>query len=226
MSLSSDHTTPTRRPLIGLALAGLTALSLGLAPTVAHAEPVALTHAPATGVSTAVNAGGYLDLTMAGQATVTRQVESEVGPGIRLTEFERLEPRGWQQGAVLDIDLANPEVSLDYLDTGVVAGNATLTEMASEATNIQAAVNGDFFDINNSGAAHGIGVDPVEGIIKSPNYSPGNALVLDENGIAQITQTWLAGSVYAAGFTAPIGTVNSIHVPTTGVGVYTSRWGD
>lgn len=35
-------------------------------------------------------ASGYLDLTMSGQASVIRQEETQAGPGIMLTEFERL----------------------------------------------------------------------------------------------------------------------------------------
>ncbi|OFP68865.1 phosphodiester glycosidase family protein [Actinomyces sp. HMSC065F12] len=174
-----------------------------------------------------VAASGYLDLTMSGQASVTRQEETQVGPGIMLTEFERLEPRGWQQGAVLDVDLTNPEVSLDYLDSGIVADTATLVEMTQVTDDIKAAVNGDGFDINNSGAANGVGVDPSEGIVKSS--VPGRpilSLVMDHNKIASITDATLKGSVSAQDWTTPISSVNTQGLASDAVTVYTSRWGE
>ncbi len=164
---------------------------------------------------------------MSAQASVTRQDETKVGPGITLTEFERLEPRGWQQGAILDVDLSNPEVSLDYLDSGIVADTATLVEMTQVTDSIKAAVNGDGFDINNLGAANGVGVDPSEGIVKSSlPGAPAMSLVMDHNKLASITDVTLKGSVSASDWTAPNSSVNTQALPSDAITVYTSRWGD
>lgn len=78
-----------------------------------------------------VGGSGYLDLTMGGAAVVTQQDETIIGPGVVLTQWERLESGGWQRGAVLDVDLPNENVSMDYVYTGEVADTSTLTELTS-----------------------------------------------------------------------------------------------
>ncbi|MGO1174290.1 MAG: phosphodiester glycosidase family protein, partial [Actinomycetaceae bacterium] len=171
-------------------------------------------------------ADDYLDVSNAGSAIVSEQTATQIAPGAVLTEFERLESAGWLRGAILDIDLTNPAISLDYMDSGEVAGTSTISDMVDEADAV-AGINGSGFDINNSGAANGIGVDPEAGIVTSPNPGDNAALVLDSQGLGMITEVFMEGVAVApdAGWEVPLTGVNSPTWDTTGVGVFTDRWG-
>lgn len=203
-------------------------------PTTAPSESPTAQQAPSEAAPSAAPTEGLtFDLSMGGRATVTEQNERVLGPGVVLTEFERLEPLGWQRGAILDVDLSNEAVTLDYLYSGEITETATVTEMANNAENIAAAINGDFFDINDTGAPQGIGVDREEGILKTPQAGSSNALILNSDNIAQITNAWTEGTVWiqqgssmSANDTAlRIHAVNPTSIPTDEVGVYTSAWG-
>lgn len=85
-------------------------------PAAVAADPGALQErSPDTDAApgSVVGDSGYLDLTMGGVAVVTQQDETIIGPGVVLTQWERLESGGWQRGAVLDVDLPNEKVSMD-----------------------------------------------------------------------------------------------------------------
>ncbi|MEE6282944.1 phosphodiester glycosidase family protein [Georgenia sp. MJ170] len=180
---------------------------------------------PAAG-ATAAPATESLDLTNSGTAVVHRQDETTVSPGVRLTEFTRYEPAGWLRGAVLEVDLENPAISIDYLHPGAVAENKTVLDMVEE-TGAFAGVNGDFFDINNSGAANGIGVDEDGGILTSPVPGHNNALVIDSRGLGHITEVALEGRVVIndGATELPVVGVNSTNFTADGVGVFTADWG-
>lgn len=213
---------PRSRPARTALLTVLTgALAVGLSAPAAPAAPL-----PPLAPATVQDSGGALDLSNGGEAIVVDRTETEIAPGAVLTEFARTEPAGWQRGAVLDIDLTNPAISLDYMDSGQVAGNATISEMVEQAGAV-AGVNGDFFDINNSGSALGVGVDGEEGVLTSPNPGRNNALVIDQRGVGRLTEVFLDGRAVAPdlGWEVPLTGVNASSF-AGGVGVYTHRWGD
>ncbi|MGO1739910.1 MAG: phosphodiester glycosidase family protein, partial [Actinomycetaceae bacterium] len=171
-------------------------------------------------------ADDYLDVSNDGTAIVSEQTATQIAPGAVLTEFTRLESAGWLQGAFLDIDLTSPAISLDYMDSGETAGTSTISDMIDEADAV-AGINGSGFDINNSGAPNGIGVDPETGVITSPNPNDSAALVIDSSGLGLITEVFMEGVAVApdAGWELPLTGVNSPTWDTTGVGVFTDRWG-
>ncbi|RAS71261.1 hypothetical protein C8D87_1011562 [Lentzea atacamensis] len=91
-------------------------------------------------------------------ADITRRVETErterpVAPGVTLSSFDWYEPGGWIRGDALAVDLTKGKVG--YVDPGSVTWAAPLSQQASRAV---AAINGDFFDINNSNAPQGVGI--------------------------------------------------------------------
>ena len=172
-----------------------------------------------------VGGHGYLDLTMGGAAVVTEQTETIIGPGVILTEWERLEPGGWQRGAVLDIDLSHEAVSMDYLYTGDVADTGTLTELTEASEGVAAAVNGDFFDINDSGAPIGIAIDEEDGLIKSSDGGT-SALLINKDNVASITEAITEGSVTAGEEVLTLGGVNPLAIETDEVALFTEHWGE
>ncbi|MGC5629886.1 phosphodiester glycosidase family protein, partial [Georgenia sp. Z1344] len=171
-------------------------------------------------------ADDYLDVSNDGTAIVSEQTATQIAPGAVLTEFTRMESAGWLQGAVLDIDLTNPAISLDYMDSGEVAGTSTISDMIDEADAV-AGINGSGFDIGNSGSSNGIGVDPESGIVTSPNPGDNAALVIDSQGLGLITEVFMEGVAAApdAGWELPLTGVNASEWDTSGVGVFTDRWG-
>ncbi|MEE6295661.1 phosphodiester glycosidase family protein [Georgenia wangjunii] len=209
MSLRNDHLLRRRPRDVALGLLAVIGLAVGPATVAAAAPP-----------------GDSLDLTSSGTAIVHRQDETTVSPGVRLTEFTRYEAAGWLRGAVLEIDLENPAISIDYLHPGAVAGNKTVLDMVEEEGAF-AGVNGDFFDINNSGAANGIGVDAEDGIVKSPVPGHNNALVIDSRGLGHITEVFLEGTAVINGGESrmPLTGVNTSNFPGDGVAVFNSEWG-
>lgn len=59
------------------------------------------------------------------------EVTSPVAPGLDLTEFDRLDARGWIRGDVLTADLGRGTLRPAYLSPGVVAARSPLSEQAA-----------------------------------------------------------------------------------------------
>ena len=87
----------------------------------------------------------------ADQLTLTDRSEP-IGPGIELRHLETLSASGWTDAQILTVDLAEQAVTTDLLMADHVGQATGLTQQAKAAGAI-AGVNGDFFDIGNSGAA-------------------------------------------------------------------------
>jgi hypothetical protein len=77
-----------------------------------------------------------------------------IGPGVTLRHLVTLSETGWTDAQVLEVDLQREGVRTDLLTAGAVARGSALSQQVREAGAV-AGVNGDFFDINNSGAAIG-----------------------------------------------------------------------
>ena len=99
------------------------------------------------------------DLALAGpgESIITDRTDQPVAPGVSLTSFDRLDARGWLRGDVLVADL-DGGTTVDYLNPGSVSGREVLTQQA-ERKRAVAGVNGDFFDINDTGAPLGVGIE-------------------------------------------------------------------
>ncbi|WP_206337074.1 MULTISPECIES: phosphodiester glycosidase family protein [Streptomyces] len=147
-----------------------------------------------------------------------------VAPGLDLTSFQWLDSVGFMRGDVLVADLGTDGLSGDYLFPGEVARSQALSEQA-EREGAVAAVNGDFFDINNSSAPLGIGVSQ-DGAVKGPVPGWNNAVGVDAEGIGRMTRMFLEGSVsMPEGRTARLDGLNQHQLPANGIGAYTSLWG-
>lgn len=181
--------------------------------------------AEAARVSSDRSESGDLVLGPAGRSIVTDRVEEQVAPGLVHTSFDRLDARGWLRGDVLVADLGDPALGVDYLSPGTVTGRAVLSEQAAREGAV-AAVNGDFFDISDTGAPLGVGVDPLDGLVHGPAEGWNSAATIGEDRLGRLAEVFLEGQV-----TLPDGTVvslsnlNSPTVARDGVGLYTPVWG-
>ncbi|GGH35999.1 phosphodiester glycosidase family protein [Microbacterium album] len=194
-------------------LAALTAatLAIALAPTAAFAAPL-----PPVVVD-------GMNLDSQGAAVVNNLERAELAPGLVHVKYERLDASGWQQVNILKAQLSPETVRVGYLSPETIAGDgATVTEMVDGAGAV-AGINLDRFDINNSNAAAGWGVQNGE-ILKSGNPDAAPSIVIDQHGLGSLTDLLLEGSVAFGDRTLRLGGINVTSLGT-GVALYTPRWG-
>jgi hypothetical protein len=200
-----------------LSAAAVSALAVGFAPApAAFAQPAAAASA-AVPAAAADDAG--FDLSHA-----TRPV----APGATLTSFSRLEPDKWLRADALSVDLAGP-ARVDYLDAGKVAERKTVADLAAahdagEGRRTVAAFNGDFFDINATGAPIGPGLR--EGALVHSPAGPYTAAAFGPHSAGRILQLYFDGILTLPDGTEQLSGYNASDVPADGIGLYNSQWGD
>ncbi|MFC0005979.1 phosphodiester glycosidase family protein [Micromonospora siamensis] len=151
----------------------------------------------------------------------TAKTTRPVAPGLDLTSFDRYDAEGWLRADALTADLSGG-LTVDYVNSGAVTRDEPL-RAAVDRSRAVAAVNGDFFDINNSGAAQGVGIRSGE-LIQSPVAGHPNAAALDGAGLGRIIQVGFEGTATLP--TGPVGlTQFNNMVQRDGIGVFTPLWG-
>ena len=201
--------TRTRPPtLAAAALVPLLAAGILAAPP-ASADP----GAPAANATT--NATNPIETT---RTTVP------LAPGVTHDSFDRWQSDGWLRADSLTVDLTSG-AKVEYLSADPVASTQPISTQVKAIPNAVAAVNGDFFDINDTGASNGVGISDGE-LIKSANDGRANAVSLDPQGLGRILQIDFDGTV-----TTPTGTVldlaalNANTLDADEIGEYTPLWG-
>ncbi|MEU0879282.1 phosphodiester glycosidase family protein [Lentzea sp. NPDC005914] len=124
-------------------------------------------------------------------ADISRRIETErterpVAPGVTLSSFDWYRPDGWVRGDALAVDLGQAKVG--YVDNGTVAQAAPLSRQTPRAV---AAINGDFFDLNNSNAPEGVGVQ--DGQLRKSGR--GRAVGIDAAGVGSVMETFFEGTL-------------------------------
>ncbi|MGW6932424.1 phosphodiester glycosidase family protein [Lentzea sp. NPDC054927] len=154
-------------------------------------------------------------------ADITRRIETErterpVAAGVTLSSFDWYEPGGsggWIRGDALAVDLTKAQVG--YVDNGTVAQAAPLSQQTTRAV---AAINGDFFDINNSNAPEGVGVQ--DGQLRKSGQ--GRAVGIDAAGVGSVMETFFEGTLNG---THKLTQLNSARIDVDGIGVFNPLWG-
>ncbi|MBC9734532.1 phosphodiester glycosidase family protein [Nocardioides marmotae] len=162
-----------------------------------------------------------------GAATSTDPVRSTVSPGVTLTRWDEADPRGAQRFSLLTVDPSVPGVSLDYAGPRRVSGTATLPTLLSPAYNghgTVAGVNGDFFDIGDTGAPLGTGRDVERGVLHARLSGWTSSFAVDRQGRPWIGEVPLRASVKQRPGLR-ITNLNSPFVEPGGIGIYTAAWG-
>ncbi|ADB29288.1 metallophosphoesterase [Kribbella flavida DSM 17836] len=166
-----------------------------------------------------------------GEGIVTRRSDSPVAPGVTYTSFDRLDARGWLRGDILVADLDAGGVTVDYLNPGTVSGREVLSQQAARKGAI-AGVNGDFFDINDTGAPLGVGIErDADGgagrFVNGPAAGHNETAVIGTDGLGRIAQVFLAGSATDDDASkVELTNLNSPSVNAGGIGLYTPQWGE
>ncbi len=171
-------------------------------------------------------AGGIADAAIAGDGVLTTRDDSPVAPGVNYTSFERLDPKGWLRGDILAADLDKHGVTVDYVNTGKVSGGTPLSQQLARKGAI-AGVNGDFFDINDTTAPLGVGIEQSGRLVNAPAAGHNDTAVIGKNGLGRIAELFLQGSATDDDASKlELTNLNSPTVNAGGIGLYTPEWGD
>ncbi|MEV4413167.1 phosphodiester glycosidase family protein [Catellatospora sp. NPDC049609] len=161
----------------------------------------------------------------AGAAAVTSEfgtlATTVLAPGLTLTSTSTSGPN---RVNILTADLTEPTLKPRYLNPGTVGATAALTTQANRVGAI-AAVNGDFFDIGETGAPCGIGLD--NGTLVNGPASGWNNVAAVYAGRGGLAQIFLDATITLPGGTRLTATnLNSPNIAANGIGVYNPLWGD
>lgn len=155
-----------------------------------------------------------------------------VAPGAELTSFQRLESDKWLRADALSLKLGGSSkgTTTDYLSTGKVAARKPVSELAEahdpgKGRRTVAAINADFFDINETGAPLGPGVRNGRAT-HSPAPGVSEAVGIGPEAAGRILDLYFEGSVTLPGGKTPLGGHNAANVPADGIGAYDAQWGE
>ncbi|GAA2590039.1 phosphodiester glycosidase family protein [Actinomadura fulvescens] len=159
-----------------------------------------------------------------GTALETGRRTRPVAPGTSLTSFDRLDGKGWLRGDLLSVGLG-AKVRAGYLSPGKVSAVEPLSKQADRTAAI-AGVNGDFFDINGTGAANGAAVDGGRLVKSAKPGWPADTVGVASDGLGQLAQILLDGELTLPGEReVPLDQFNAHVVKKDGIGAFTSLWG-
>lgn len=147
----------------------------------------------------------------------------QVSPGVSYTTWSQSDARGPLRAHLLAVDLSTPGLRLDYASAGAVRRTDQVSDILARSRAV-AGVNGDFFDIGDTGAPLGLGQDRQRGLLHAPRGGWNSAFWLDRGGRADIGYLPLKAAVKFRPNLA-ITNVNSPEVRPGGIGVYTPAWG-
>jgi hypothetical protein len=182
------------------------------------ARAVTLARDPAVATGAAPRTGAGVE--PAGGLETTRTTRP-IAPGLDLTSFDRYDAAGWLRADALTADLSGG-VTVDYVNSGAVTRDEPLREAVNRSGAV-AAVNGDFFDINNSGAAQGVGIRDGE-LVQSPVTGHTNAAAITADGLGRVIQVNFDGTATLPGGPVAVTQFNNM-VQANGIGVFTALWG-
>ncbi len=145
----------------------------------------------------------------------------QVAPGVRLVQWTQTDGRGAQVVHLLAADLATPGLAVRYAGPARVGSTAALPDLVLPSA--VGAVNGDFFDIGDTGAPLGVGVEaravrhgPRQGWLQSMRVVGRDQVAF---GPTPVVPRLVGRPAYR------LTNLNSPHVEPSGIGAYTPAWG-
>ncbi|MGA8847015.1 MAG: phosphodiester glycosidase family protein [Nocardioides sp.] len=147
----------------------------------------------------------------------------QVAPGITAMTWEESDARGPIRAHLLTVDWTRPAITVDYANNGPVSKVGTVSRILRRDGAV-AGVNGDFFDINDTGAPLGIGRDRQRGLLHGRSSGWNSAFSFSKSGVPQIGPLEVVTTIKQRPGVA-ITNVNSPSVAIGGIGVYSPSWG-
>ena len=154
---------------------------------------------------------------------ITNDVTWSVAPGVTFRQWDQIDTRGPNRAYLLTIDPATPGVAIDYASSKSVRNTETVRHMIGRDHAI-AGVNGDFYDIFDTGAPLGLGVDRERGLLHA-RKSGWNRAFLIKDGVPAIANLPMKAKVVQEPW-MKITHYNSPTIFDGQIGVYDYRWGN
>jgi hypothetical protein len=153
---------------------------------------------------------------------ITSDVTWPVVPGVTFRQWEQVDTRGPIRASLLTLDPATPGLAIDYASSRSVRNRQTVRRLIGRDSAI-AGINGDFFDISDTGAPLGLGVDRERGLLHA-RKSGWNRAFLIKHGVATIANAPMKAKVVQEPW-MKITHYNSPTIFDGQVGIYDYRWG-
>ncbi|MFE5165336.1 phosphodiester glycosidase family protein [Streptomyces sp. NPDC056697] len=165
-----------------------------------------------------------------GDGLQTARSSRPVAPGVKLTSYDRLESDKWLRIDALSVDLAGG-TKVDYLHPDQVAKRRTVSQLAAEhdagpGRRTVAAINGDFFDINQTGAPEGNGIGDGRLVNSASAAGPAQSVGIGPADAGRVLQLYFDGTLTLPDGPHPLAALNAANVPAAGIGAYTAQWGE
>lgn len=154
---------------------------------------------------------------------VSRVKTWKMAPGVRYRQWTQTDRRGKVKLRLVRVDPAVPGVSLDYASPTYVPQRDTVSGLLA-ADNAVAGINGGFFDISDTGAPLGVGIDRQRGFLHASRYTWNNAFFMTREGTPRIGRLKLTATIDQFP-QIEVTNVNSPRVRVANVGIYTPAWG-
>ena len=157
------------------------------------------------------------------EATTSQIIRRQVAPGVQFTRWDQRDARGPIRAYLLAIDPTQPGVKIDLATQSRVSDTAPVRELIGHDSAV-AGVNGDFYDIGDTGAPLGVGRDRQRGLLNARQVGWNSAFYLDSQGHPDMGDLVLRARV-AEHPDLPVTNLNSPFVKPGGIGIYNSSWG-
>ncbi len=155
---------------------------------------------------------------------ITHDRQWKVAPGINFRKWTRTDGRGRARLFLLRADPSVAGVSVQYGEMRTVPQRAPVPTLVARAHGL-GGVNGGFFDIYDTGAPLGVGVDRRRGFMHGARETWFNTFFITTDGTAHISPLRLQASI-AEYPQIQITNYNSPRVRAGSIGIYTRHWGD
>ena len=164
----------------------------------------------------------YLPRALRTPPVITRDETWPVAPGVTFRSWDQVDARGPIRASLLTIDPATPGLSIDYASSKAVRHTQTVRRMIGLDGAI-AGINGDFYDIGDTGAPLGLGVERRRGLLHA-RKSGWNRAFMIRDGVPSIANVPMQAKVVQEPWMR-ITHYNSPTIFDGQIGIYDYRWG-
>ena len=154
----------------------------------------------------------------------TQRYSYEPAPGVRVTAWDARTQRGPVRYFVTRVRWRAPGISVDYASGERVRRRQTVTSMLSRTPHVVAGINGDFFDISDTGAPLGIGRERGDLLWNGIDSGWNNAISVNTEGKWHVGELPMVAEVVDHPRIV-VTNYNSPRVKIGGTGIYDWRFG-
>lgn len=145
-----------------------------------------------------------------------------VAPGVAYSSWTETSARGPIRAHLVRVFLGQPGLRLDYASPRRIARTQGLRGMLRPRA--VAAINGDFFDIGDTGAPFGIGAERAKDMLHGPSPAWSAGFIVGRGGRPFIGPIQVRTKIRQRPQWT-LTNINSPSIPDGGIGLYNKRWG-